>query len=570
MSKKNLPVYHIGIDLGTTHSSLSYCPVDESTLVQQLMIPQMNEEGLLTEASILPSFLYFPSAEEKLESPVIGLFAQKKGEEVPGRVISSAKSWLCHEGIDRRGNILPIGDEIVEEQKISPQKALSLILSKLKHAWDDAFKEAPFNNQKVTITVPASFDPGARQLIQEASMQANFPEITLIEEPLAAFYAWIHRHQETWRSHLKVGDSVLVVDIGGGTTDFSLIEATETDGNLELNRAAVGSHLLLGGDNIDYMLAHIAQLPLEAKGTALTEWQFQSLVHSCRKAKEKLFGENPPAKVDITILGRGSKLIGGSLKTTLDLASVQEAILGGFFPLIKLDEIALKEKRHGISQIGLPYAQDARVSAQLAAFLQGKNLPSKVLYNGGTMKAQAFQKQISELLNEWSPQPIEVLDGAEYDFGVSIGAVCYALAREGRSIRVRSGASRSYYIGIEENAPAVPGILPKIKKICVVPFGMEEGTERVLENQEFALWLGELVTFRFFSKDGEGEFGCYADPKQVLEELHPVETVLNDDEAEGKSVRVKLKSKVTELGFLELWCETPENKHWKLEFNLRH
>ncbi len=569
MSKKNPPVYLIGIDLGTTHSSLSYCPIDQSTPIQQLPIPQIDEEGSETEPSILPSFLYFPTTEEKLNSPEIGLLAQKKAEEVPGRVISSAKSWLCHVGIDRRSNVLPIGDDIPTEDKISPQKALSLILLKLKQSWDSAHPKDPFNQQKIYITIPASFDPEARQLVQEASQQAEFPEITLIEEPLAAFYAWLHRAQDAWRTHLKVGDSVLVVDIGGGTTDFSLIEATETNGNLELNRATVGNHLLLGGDNIDHMLAHIAQGQLEAKGTTLSEWQYHSLVHTCRRAKEKLFGENPPAKVDLTILGRGSKLIGGSLKTTLELPKAEEAIINGFFPLLKIEETAVKEKRHGFAQIGLPYAQDARVSAQLASFMQGRNHPSKILFNGGTMKASAFRKRITEQLNQWSSQPIEELEGAEYDFGVSIGAVCYALAREGRAIRIRSGASRSYYIGIEENAPAIPGVAPKIKKICVVPFGMEEGTEKVLEDQEFALWLGEHVTFRFFSQDGQGEFGRYAQPNEDLEELHPIETLLDQEGAEGKSVRVKLKSKVTELGFLELWCQTPENQHWKLEFNLR-
>lgn len=564
--------YLIGIDLGTTHSSLSYCCLESPNDIQLLPVSQLSEDGSITESSILPSFLYFPTQEEGFESPVIGSFAQKRAEEVPARVIPSSKSWLCHEGIDRRANLLPIGEDIPQEHKISPQKALSLILRKLKTSWDETFPKTPFSAQQVVITVPASFDPAAKQLVQEASVDAEFPEITLIEEPLAAFYAWLHQSKEGWRSHLSVGDSVLVVDIGGGTTDFTLIDVEDNEGNLELKRAAVGSHLLLGGDNIDHMLAHIAREQFAAKGTELTDWQYQSLVHASRKAKEQLFGENPPPSVDLTILGRGSKLIGGTLKTTLEFATAEASILDGFFPLIKSDQLALKEKRLGFSQIGLPYAQDARVSSQLATFLHERKLPTKILFNGGTVKAQAFRRRIVELLNTWSSHPVEELQGAEYDFGVCTGAVCYALSRIGKAIRIRSGAERSYYVGIEESAPAVPGFAPKIKKICVVPFGMEEGTESVLDNQEFSLWLGEHVTFRFFSKNGEDQFGHYVQTSQesTLEELHPIETVLENNGAEGKSVRVKLKSKVTELGFLELWCETSDRQQWKLEFNLRN
>lgn len=571
MAKSISPTYLIGIDLGTTHSSLSYAPLASSEVIQTLPIPQMGEDGSSIESPILPSFLYFPREEENLESPLIGAYAQKRGEETPGRVVSSAKSWLCHEGIDRRSACLPLGDDLPANEKISPQKALSLILQKLKQSWTQAFSDLPFEKQKVVVTVPASFDPAAKQLVLEAASQAGYPEVTLIEEPLAAFYAWLHKNQSAWRNHLKPGDSVLIVDIGGGTTDFTLIEAEDVEGNLELKRSAVGNHLLLGGDNIDHLLAHIAQDNFTAKGTTLTEWQYHSLVHSCRKAKEKLFSATPPASVDLAILGRGSKLIGGTLKTTVDFETVQNRVLDGFFPLLPIEQCATKEKRLGFTQLGLQYAQDARVSAQLATFLQGRTIPTKVLFNGGTMKGEAFRRRIVELLSSWSGQPVTELSGADYDFGVSLGAVCYAVAREGRAIRVRSGAEKSYYVGIEESAPAVPGMLPKVKKICVVPLGMEEGSEAVLDSQEFSLWLGEGVTFRFYSKNGKGEFGKFAESaeEQELEELHPIETSLKKDNSDEKTVRVKLKSKVTELGFLELWCHASENREWKLEFNLR-
>jgi molecular chaperone DnaK (HSP70) len=571
MGKAASSLYLIGIDLGTTHSSLSYCALEHPDSINTLPIPQINDDGTVVESAILPSFLYFPTAEEPLQTPEIGKLAQKRGEETPARVVSSAKSWLCHEGIDRRSPCLPLGDDIAPEHKVSPQDALSSILQKLRHSWDAAFTAVPFEQQKILVTVPASFDPAAKQLVLEAAASAGYPEVTLIEEPLAAFYAWLQQAKDAWRSHLKVGDSVLVVDIGGGTTDFTLIDVEDRDGNLELNRAAVGSHLLLGGDNIDHLLAHLAQQQFAEKGTSLSDWQYQSLVHSCRKAKEQLFGENPPASVDLTILGRGSKLIGGSLKTTIELNKAEEMVLEGFFPLLARDHHAQKNKRSGFAQVGLPYAQDARISAQLATFLDGRPMPTKVLFNGGTMKADAFRKRIVALLGAWSSQPVEELTGANYDFGVSVGAVCYALAREGKAIRIRSGAGKSYYVAVEESAPAVPGFAAKVKKICVVPCGMEEGSEATLESQEFSLWLGEQVTFRFFSKNGEGQFGGYADAADEahLEELHPIETILDKEGSDGKTVQVKLKSKVTELGFLELWCESADKKKWKLEFNLR-
>lgn len=571
MAKSTPPTFLVGIDLGTTHSSLSYASLASAETIHTLPIPQLGEDGTLIESPILPSFLYFPTQGENLESPVIGAYAQKRGEETPGRVVSSAKSWLCHEGIDRRSPCLPLGDDLPADEKISPQKALSLILQKLKESWNQTFSEAPFERQRIVVTVPASFDPAAKQLVLEAASQAGYPEITLIEEPLAAFYAWLHQNTSTWRKSLKPGDAVLVVDIGGGTTDFTLIDVEDHNGNLDLKRSAVGNHLLLGGDNIDHLLAHIAQENFHSKGTSLSEWQYLSLVHSCRKAKELLFSGNPPSSVDLTILGRGSKLIGGTLKTTIDLETVKNRVLDGFFPLLSADQCAMKERRLGFTQLGLQYAQDARVSAQLASFLRDRSIPTKVLFNGGTMKGEAFRKRIVELLNSWSGQSVEELSGAEYDFGVSLGAVCYALAREGQAIRVRSGAEKSYYVGIEESAPAVPGMLPKVKKICVVPLGMEEGSEAVLDSQEFSLWLGEGVTFRFFSKNGKGEFGKFAESteEQELEELHPIETTLENDKPDEKTVRVKLKSKVTELGFLELWCHASENREWKLEFNLR-
>jgi hypothetical protein len=594
----------IGIDLGTTNCTMAYTSLHAKGAhhIEQAPIAQMMVSNVQDVDFSLPSFIYFP-LEEELKAKVaalkwkedcsfaIGTFARNRGGEVPSCLISSAKSWLCHAGIDRREKLLPFEAEASEKQ-MSPLEASSQILQHLKEAWDFSHPDAPFVEQQILITVPASFDPSARQLVQEAAEIAGYPEITLLEEPQAAFYAWLHTHAEDWRKLLKVGDCVLVVDIGGGTTDFSLISVEEEQGNLFLKRIAVGSHLLLGGDNIDLGLAYVAQQKFEAEGHQLDSWQFQSLIHQCRQAKETLLGENPPKGVDITVLGRGSRLIGNTLKTELTQEEVQKFVVESFIPLVNLEERSSAERRSGIQQIGLPYVQDPRISCQLAKFLSmsGESekadsnkfiLPSAVLFNGGTMKSSALRHQLLKLLNQWAmtlnKHSVKELPDADYDFAVSRGAAYYALARQGEAIRIRGGTSRSYFIGVEDAAPAVPGISPPVRAICIVPFGMEEGEERVLSNQEFALLLGEQASFRFFShstptlSDGtEPTVGTVLrNWKEELSELHPIETLLEKKSTDSRTVRVKLKSKVTELGFLELWCEAPDGRKWKLEFDIR-
>lgn len=475
---------------------------------------------------------------------------------------------------------------------MSPLEACSEILRHLRESWNFSKGEMPFEDQTVLITVPASFDPSARQLVQEAAELAGYPDAVLLEEPQAAFYAWLHAHADEWRQKLKVGDSILVVDIGGGTTDFSLIGVEEEGGDLQLKRVAVGSHLLLGGDNIDLALAHLVKQKFEDKGNTIDQWQFQTLVHQCRQAKETLLGENPPSSVDITVLGRGSRLIGNTLKTELTQKEALSLVIDGFFPLVGPDEQSPVERRLGIQQIGLPFVQDPRISCQLAKFLSMTGeadqahmdrfvLPAAVLFNGGTLKSSAIRQRLMALLNSWAKKlkkpPVIELEGADYDYAVSKGAAYYGLARQGHAVRIRGGTSRSYFVGVEEAAPAVPGMSPPLRAVCIVPFGLEEGEERDLENQEFALVVGEPSTFRFFShstqtlSDGsEPSVGTVIrNWKQDLSELHPIETLLDKAEGDGKTVRVKLKSKVTELGVLELWCVAPNGRKWKLEFDIR-
>jgi hypothetical protein len=594
----------IGIDLGTTNCTLAYTSLEEkpAPVIEQASIVQVMAANTQGAHFSLPSFIYHLLPEE-LKSKIgkidwddqrpycIGTFARDRGSELPTRIISSAKSWLCHPGIDRREKILPFESEEIAN-KMSPLEACSELLRHIREAWDFQHPEAPFVEQQILVTVPASFDPSARQLVQEAAERASYPDPILLEEPQAAFYAWLYAQTDTWRQQLKVGDSILVVDIGGGTTDFSLITVDQEEGNLTLKRLAVGSHLLLGGDNIDLALAYLARQKLEEEGHVIDQWQFQSLMHQCRQAKEQLLGEDPPKRVDLTILGRGSRLIGNTLKAEISKEEAHELLLNGFMPLVEPEERSPMERRSGIQQLGLPYVQDPRISCQLAKFLSmsGESdqvqteqfiLPTAVLFNGGTMKAAVLRKQMMTLLNQWAKKlkkpKVQELPGADYDYAVSRGAVYYGCARLGQAIRIRGGTSRSYFVGVEEAAPAVPGISPPLRAICIVPYGMEEGDEKELVGQEFALVLGELATFRFFShatpklsNGNEPVMGTIVRSwRQELTELHPIETVLDKADADGKTVRVKLTSKVTELGVLELWCVAPDGRKWKLEFDIR-
>ncbi len=582
--------YLIGIDLGTTNSTIT-CASQDGTF-ETLCVPQFTAPGTQASLPVLPSFLYVPMEEERLDNEAyfLGAYARDRGAEVPGRVVMSAKSWLCCEGLDRREKILPLNAENCE--KFSPVDACTAFLAHLRHTWNEQKTDAPFDEQQILITVPASFDPSARQLVQEAAELAGFPEIILLEEPQAAFYAWLQQHAESWREQLNLGDRILVVDIGGGTTDFTLIEVGEQNGELSLGREAVGEHLLLGGDNLDLALAYLAKEKLDEQGHELDNWQMQSLVHGCRQAKEAFLGENPPENLDIAIRRRSSRLIGGSLSVTLTKQEVDAVIVEGFFPLTTPQERSKKERRLGIQQVGLPYAQDPRVSCQLAKFLSmsGESegldmaqfmMPTAVLFNGGTLKAAALRERLVELLNSWakllSKPAVKVLTDADYDFAVSRGAAYYGMARNGKGIRIRAGTSRSYFIGVEEALPAVPGLSTPLKAVCVVPFGMEEGSDKVLDSQEFALTLGQTATFRFFSRaiatlsDGtEPVIGTTVrNWKNELTELHPIETLLDQGALEGRSVRVTLRSKVTPLGILELWCQAADGRQWKLEFDLR-
>ncbi len=588
----------IGIDLGTTNCTMAFTEADNTQPIMQFSIMQMTKNGK-EELNSLPSFLYFPLPEESSKKGFeeladgqlcVGSFARDRGSEVPHRLVSSAKSWLCHSLINRREKILPPFEEATGF-KISPLEAIGETLKHLKKTWDLKNPEEPFNDQQVLITVPASFDPSARQLVLEAAQSIGYPEVVLLEEPQAAFYAWLDNHKEVWRKILKVHDQILVVDIGGGTSDFSIIEVGEENGVLSLNRKAVGNHLLLGGDNFDLALAYFTRQKLEDQGRSIDDWQFNFLTHACRRAKEQFLSENPPEQLELVIQGRGSKLIGNSIKVTLTLDEVLNKVIESFAPMIHPQDSAKPERLQGLQQIGLPYVKDARLSAQLARFLSFSDtaeanldhfvVPTFVLFNGGTLKAHQLRSRLIELLNSWAKlfnQPeVKELSGADLDFAVSRGAVAYGLARAGHLVRIKGGTSHSYFIGVEDAMPAVPGITPPLKAYCIAPFGMEEGTERELKECQFNLILGEKAAFRFFSLPTkslstgvEPDVGTIVKNwKQELMELHPVETILSKNGLEQSMVNVRLKSKVTELGILELYCFSEDGNTWKLEFDTR-
>ena len=607
--------YVVGIDLGTTNCALAYADLHDKAdqpKISIMDIPQIVRPGSVESRSLLPSFLYLPAEgelpegslalpwdEKKPHNYAIGEWARGRGKEVPGRLISSAKSWLCHPGVDRRSALLPWGAP-EDVSKLSPVEVSTRILKHLSEAWDETVtkgqKGCKLKNQKIMLCVPASFDAAARDLTMEAAKNAGFEDVTLLEEPQAAFYSWVESTHDNWRRQVKVGDLVLVVDVGGGTTDFSLIAVTEENGTLALNRIAVGDHILLGGDNMDLALAHAVSERLAAEGTKLDSWQLRGLAHSCREAKEKLLTDSNKTELPLAILGRGSSVIGKTIKTKITREEVAKVVLEGFFGHCKSSDRPARAMRMGLQELGLSYAADPSVSRQLARFLGRENLsqakevpvalkgktfihPTAILFNGGVMKATMMCDRIVELLNDWlkeeGSEPLRVLPGSDLDLAVARGATFYGLGQRGKGVRIRGGVARSYYIGVEASMPAVPGHRPPIKALCVVSFGMEEGSDADVPGAEFGLVVGEPAQFRFLSSTTRRDDRVGAaieDWEGTISELAPIEANLpaTKKASAGTLVPVKLQTKVTAVGTLELWCkERDGNGQWKLELNVR-
>ncbi len=607
----------VGIDLGTTNCALAFVDTGAGTdaAVTPFPILQVVAPGSIEERPLLPSFLYLPGTGEQPAGAMklpwdatrdycVGEFARAFGSQVPTRLVASAKSWLCHSGVDRTTAILPHKAPDTG-RKVSPLDATVRYLKHIAEAWNFTIaKDVAANRleaQDIVLTVPASFDAAARELTVEAARAAGFEHLTLLEEPQAAFYAWLDRTGEDWRKQVGVGDLVLVADVGGGTTDFTLIEVGEEAGNLSLTRLAVGDHLLLGGDNMDLTLAYNVAQSLAKAGTKLDASQMVQLTYACRNAKEELLANPKLATAPVTVLGKGRSLVGGTIKYDLPRSEVEKVLVDGFFPDCVRDAEPSRASAAGLQELGLPYVADAGITRHLAQFLSkqseslqseprllargGKKktadaaaLPSAILFNGGVFKADPLRNRFLNVVGSWAKaakaDAARELTGADLDLAVARGAAYFGLVKRGKGVRIRGGTARAYYIGVATNMPAVPGFAPPVKALCVAPFGMEEGTETDIPGYEVGLRTGTEAEFRFLGStvrrdDATGT--VVEDWEGQIDELAPVKTTL-ESKGGGTAavVPVHLHTKVTPVGQLELWLMSRDGKQkWKLEFNVR-
>jgi hypothetical protein len=596
------PPVIVGIDLGTTHCALARAEVgpDGKGHVETVDVLQLTNAQAVESRGLLPSFYYVAGdSEPALTLPwdnerrfAVGEYARTRGIEAPGRLVSSAKSWLCHAGIDRRSGVLPQTAEPGLE-KISPVEASYRYLEHLTEAFAHARGGEALAEAEIILTVPASFDAGARELTVEAAGAAGFENLTLLEEPQAALYAWIASRGDAFRKELSVGDVILVVDVGGGTTDFSLIAVEDDGGTFQLSRLAVGDHILLGGDNMDLALAHLARQKLTAAGKEVDRMQMVALTHAARAAKERLLADPALASAPIAVASAGSALVGGTLRTTVEQAEIERSLIDGFFPEVAADAKPVKRPRVGLVTLGLPYADDPAVTRHLAAFLAKQRgargdasaamlHPTVVLFNGGVMKSARLRERVLSLLGAWAaadgrPAP-RALSGADLDHAVAVGAAHYGLVRRGAGLRIRGGTARAYYVGIESSAPAVPGLEPPLTALCVAPLGMEEGSKAALPEIELGVVVGESVRFRFFgstTRRADVAGTTLEDVTQAdLDELPPIEITLPaEGRAHGDVVPVHLEASVTEVGTLLFEAVPTEprkrDERFKIELSVR-
>jgi molecular chaperone DnaK (HSP70) len=628
--------YMIGIDLGTTNSVVAFIDRHagknhEAREIQVFQVPQLVAEGELRTLPTLPSFLYFPNEhdlsaggmrlpwEEQPES-VAGVLAREQGALVPGRQVSSAKSWLCHNAVDRRAKLLPWEAE-PPEPMISPVEASARYLTHLRKAWNHSAAasgaaEMRFENQEIVLTVPASFDEEARELTVEAAHQAGLETLTLLEEPLAAFYAWIDAHQDLLdvapaprragrrprgsslplaplpgrggESGLQDGDLVLICDVGGGTSDFSLIRVRFVNHQVQFERIAIGEHLLLGGDNLDLALARRVEEKLNTPKLGLR--QRHALRRACCAAKERLLSDSSLDRLPISVLGSGRAVVGGTLSAELTRDEVVEVLTGGFLPLTAPDDLPAHDRRVGLRELGLPYASEPAITKHLAAFLtqtaqaaepgpaskdhadDGPRMvrPDAILFNGGFFAPAVTREKIVEAVagwfgsasNAWRPK---VLRNKAPESAVAIGAAYYGRVRRGGGLRIRAGSARTYYIGVHSDQG--------VQAVCVLPAGIEEGTTLPLANREFAVLTNRPVSFNLYSSttrhDEHGEVAVF-DEEQIHRHAPLVTLLRYGKKSRQIELGVQLKASFTEVGTLELWCESLKTQHrWRLQFELR-
>lgn len=627
--------YIIGIDLGTTNSAVSYVDLEagEERQIRLFRIPQMTAAGEFSALPVLPSFLYIPGtydiAREAITIPwkreddnFAGAFARDHGAKVPARLVSSAKSWLCHSNVDRKARILPwgSGDEVF---KVSPVQATAAYLRHIRQAWNSRIGDDPdrwLENQNLVITVPASFDEAARELTLEAASLAGLQNVTLLEEPLAAFYNWLIKHEHHWSELVKPNELILVCDVGGGTTDFTLITlrpATDNSqpsadnpqpstnrkksGSPRFERIAVGDHLILGGDNIDLALARKIEAGLSSKKLSLSGDRWKALCHECRRAKEMILNKEADSK-RITLMGEGGKLIGGTISATLTHEDVEETILRGFFPLTGSAPGIPKTGRKGITEFGLPYQQDPGITRHLIRFLKrhkkdikaflGREncAPDLILFNGGSLKSDVIQERIRAAIREKfgieSQESPRIMENPEPDLSVALGAAYYGLVKIGEGVRVGSGSARSFYLGIEvrgqrsevrgqrADQPLTSHPSPRTPlAICLIERGLDEGTSMTLPDKRFDVLANQLVSFDLFSssfRSGD-RLGDLVETDDSLTPLPRIRTVVQYGKKGVKTtIPVQIEASYTEAGTLALWLRSCISNHrWRLQFQLR-
>lgn len=588
--------YLVGIDLGTTNCAVAYVDTTHSLVVQHFPIPQLVNEATVGQQATLPSFLYLPGVHDlppgSLALPwarernyAVGQFARVQGARVPGRLISSAKSWLCHADVDRDAAILPWGAP-PEMMKLSPVEASSRYLLHIREAWNNRMgRQYALETQQVILTVPASFDEVARELTVRAAELAGLPQVTLLEEPQAAFYAWLAAHADSWQAQLHAGSRILVCDIGGGTTDLSLIGVTEGKFQLQLERLAVGDHLLLGGDNMDIALARLVESRL-TKGSRLDAQRWHMLTHLCRVAKEDLFADLNRPHVTVTLTGRGSAVVGGTLSDTLSREEVEQIVLEGFFPHVDAEATPRRSARVGLQEFGLPYASEAEIPRHLALFLRQHGAangevmlkPDALLFNGGALAPLAIRDRIVEIVSSWFPAESEtswrplVLTSTSLDLAVAYGAAYYGLVRRGQGIRIGGGSARAYYIGLGSTGQGSTD--GHVQALCLVRHGMEEGEDIHLTEPEFAVLANQPVSFPLYAssiRTSDQAGSVLQLPVEELSMLPTIRTVLRFGKKTGAAqIPVQVSAKFTEVGTLELWCEAKQTNHrWRLQFQLR-
>ncbi|MEW6439541.1 MAG: Hsp70 family protein [bacterium] len=613
-SAQETPRFIVGIDLGTTNSAVAYVERSGGATsssappsIRIFELPQLVAPGEVAHRNVLPSFLYLAGSYELAPGSTalpwdpgrgfaVGEMAREQGALVPGRVVSSAKSWLCHGGVDRKARILPWGADS-DVEKVSPVEASARYLQHVREAWNDVVargsNEDRFEEQTILLTVPASFDEVARELTVAAAGEAGFRRVTLVEEPLAAFYAWLSRHEQEWRARMHAGQLVLVCDVGGGTTDFTVVAVRAGEQGLRFERLAVGDHLMLGGDNMDLTLGRYIEAQFAQRAGGLDTKRWHQLCHQCRKAKEDLLsGASGAGRVDITVVGSGGKLIAGTLKSALTREKAEELILDGFFPFTAVGEEPRGGQRTGLSEFGLPYAQDPAVTRHLSAFWQRHRalleretgrpspLPDFVLFNGGALTPASIRSRMRAVIGRWfegeaGPEWMpEELENPRPDLAVAVGAAYYGRVRTGVGVRVGAGSPRSYYVEVAPAPGGEQGTGDERLALCVVPRGTEEGFETVLERPAFQVLTNQPVSFQLLSSStrlGDRLGEVVSLPCGERSALPPIRTLLRyGKKGTAQPLPIELAVRLTEVGTLELWCHSHKTSHrWQLQFDVR-